>query len=72
MIRIENLVYAKKENKKFYFENLTMAPIDTDMIDYKLLTKNEKNYLLKYHLDVYSNISSLLNVKEKKWLISII
>ena len=71
-IRIENLVYAKKENKKFYFENLTMAPIDTDMIDYKLLTKNEKNYLLKYHLDVYSNISSLLNVKEKKWLISII
>ena len=30
-IRIENLIYVKK-NKKNIFENLTMAPIDKDLI----------------------------------------
>ena len=32
----------------------------------------EKNYVFKYHLDVYSNISKYLNSKEKKWLASFI
>ena len=30
-IRIENLIYVKEKKKKF-FENLTMAPIDKDLI----------------------------------------
>ena len=29
-IRIENLIYVKKEKKKFSFDNLTMAPIDKE------------------------------------------
>ena len=32
-IRIENLVYVKKLKKKLLFENLTLAPIDIDLID---------------------------------------
>ena len=71
-IRIENLVYVKKVNKKIFFENLTMAPIEKDLINFNLLTSNEKNYLFKYHLDVYSKISEYLNSKEKKWLASFI
>ncbi len=71
-IRIENLVFVKKFKKKLIFENLTMAPIEKDLINFKLLTKNEKNYLFKYHLDVYSKISKYLNVREKKWLASFI
>jgi len=71
-IRIENLVYVKKANKKIFFENLTMAPIEKDLINFNLLTSNEKNYLFKYHLDVYSKISEYLNSKEKKWLASFI
>jgi Xaa-Pro aminopeptidase len=71
-IRIENLIYAKKIKKKLFFKNLTLAPIDRDLIDFNLLTKNEKNYLFKYHYEVYSKISSLLNEKEKKWLASLI
>ena len=67
-IRIENLVYVKKENKKILFKNLTLAPIEKDLIDYKILTKYEKDYLFKYHLEVYSKISPFLNKKEKKWL----
>ena len=71
-IRIENLIYVKKIKKKIFFENLTMAPIEKDLINYKLLTKNEKNYLFKYHLKVYLNISKYLNLKERKWLASFI
>ena len=71
-IRIENLVYVKKKNKRLFFENLTMAPIETDLININLLTNFEKNYLFKYHLNVYSKISKYLNSNEKKWLASLI
>ena len=71
-IRIENLIYVKRKNGINFFQNLTYAPIEKDLINYKLLTKIEKNYLFKYHLDVYSNISKYLNVNEKKWLASFI
>ncbi len=71
-IRIENLVYVKKLKKKLFFENLTMAPIEKDLINYNLLTNFEKNYLFKYHLNVYSKISRYLNSNEKKWLASLI
>ena len=68
-IRIENLVYVKKKNKKLYFENLTLAPIDKDLINYKLLNKKEKDYLLNYHLLIYSKLSKYLTSNEKRWLI---
>ena len=71
-IRIENLVFVKKLRKKLLFENLTLAPIERELINYKLLTSAEKNYLFKYHLDVYSKISKYLNLNEKKWLASFI
>ncbi len=71
-IRIENLVYVKKKNNKLFFENLTMAPIEKDLINFNLLTRSEKNYLFKYHLNVYSKISKYLNSNEKKWLTSLI
>jgi Xaa-Pro aminopeptidase len=71
-IRIENLVYVKKVKKKICFENLTLAPIEKDLINFNLLTKSEKNYLFKYHLDVYSKLSKYLSLNEKKWLASYI
>ena len=71
-IRMENLVYVKKIKGKIFFENLTLAPIEKDLINFKLLNFYEKNYLFKYHLNVYSNISKYLNFKEKKWLASFI
>ncbi len=71
-IRIENLVYVKKNKNKIFFENLTQAPIEKDLINFELLNSSEKNYLFKYHLNVYTNISKYLNLKEKKWLASFI
>jgi len=71
-IRIENLIYIKKNKNNLHFENLTLVPIEKDLINYKLLDKNEKNYLFKYHLNIYSKYSKYLSLKEKKWLASLI
>ena len=69
-IRIENLIFVKKNNKNIFFENLTLAPIEKELINYKLLTSLERNYLFKYHLNVYSKISKYLNFEERRWLTS--
>tara|TARA_B100000579_G_scaffold400484_1_gene382183 strand:- start:10423 stop:12147 length:1725 start_codon:yes stop_codon:yes gene_type:complete len=71
-IRIENLLYVKKFKNKLFFENLTLAPIDSDLIDYKQLTTDEKNYLFKYNMLIYEKLSPFLNQKEKNWLVSLI
>ena len=71
-IRIENLVYAKKIKNKLSFENLTLVPIEKDLINYQLLDENEKDYLFRYHLKIYETYSKFLNLKERKWLASLI
>ena len=71
-IRIENLLYIKKNKKNLQFENLTLVPIETDLINYNLLNKNEKDYLFKYHLNIYSKYYKFLNKKERNWLASLI
>ena len=71
-IRIENLVYIKKMNKKLFFENLTLAPIEKELVNYKNLVKKEKDYLFNYHLNVYLKLSPFLKKDEKKWLASLI
>ena len=71
-IRIENLVFVKRIKNKIFFENLTLAPIENDLINFNLLTKLEKNYLFRYHLDVYSKLSKYLSSNERKWLASYI
>jgi len=71
-IRIENLVYAKKNKNKLTFENLTLAPIEKNLINYELLNENEKDYLFKYHLNIYSKLYNFLNREERKWLAGLI
>ena len=70
-IRIENLAFIKKINNKLRFKNLTLAPIEKDLINFNLLNAKEKNYLIKYNLNIYSKISKFLNSAEKKWLTSL-
>ena len=64
-IRIENLIYVKKNKGKLFFDNLTLAPIDKDLINFNLFNKDEKNYLFKYHMNVYSKLSKYLSKNEK-------
>ena len=71
-IRIENLIFVKKIKNEIFFENLTLAPIEKELINYDLLNKLEKNYLFKYHLNIYSKIGKFLNAKERRWLANFI
>jgi Xaa-Pro aminopeptidase len=71
-IRIENLVYVKKTKNKLFFDNLTFAPMEKDLINDELLDKTEKDYLFKYHLNIYSKYSASLNKEERKWLATFI
>jgi Xaa-Pro aminopeptidase len=63
-IRIENLIYVKKEKGKKCFENLTMVPIDKDLIDQNILNKKEKNWLNNYHSEVFKKLKNQMNYKE--------
>ena len=71
-IRIENLVHVEKNKNKTFFKNLTLAPIDTDLINFKMLNTSEKKYLFNYHMDIYAKISKFLNSNEKKWFLNLI
>ena len=63
-IRIENLIYVKRRNKRNYFDNLTMVPIDKDLIDKNILNKNEKKWLNNYHNKVFKNLKNYMNQSE--------
>ena len=67
-IRIENLVYIKKIKNKLRFVNLTLAPIEKDLINFKLLKEGEIKYLNDYHKKVYLILNSFLNKSERIWL----
>ncbi len=60
-IRIENLIYVKSSSEKMSFENLTMAPIDKDLIIRESLNKKEKKWLNKYHRTVFKNLKKSMN-----------
>ena len=59
-IRIENLIYVKGNT----FENLTMAPIEKDLIIQESLNKHEKKWLNDYHKTVFRNLVKSMNKSE--------
>ncbi len=63
-IRIENLIYVKKLKGKILFDNLTLVPIDKDLIEPSLLDKNEIGWLNSYHNKVFNSLKNLMNKKE--------
>ncbi len=74
-IRIENLVavrpaaVAKPGGKTFYcFETITLAPIDLNLIDGRLLTRFEVDWLNAYHARVRETLSPLVDAETRSWL----
>ncbi|HZL41377.1 MAG TPA: aminopeptidase P family protein [Pseudolabrys sp.] len=74
-IRIENLVLvtpapepAGGEKPLNAFETLTLAPIDRRLIDKRLLTAKERNWIDSYHAHVQEVLSPLLDEKTRAWL----
>ena len=63
-IRIENLIYVKKNKNKMSFENLTMAPIEKDLIIRENLDEKERKWLNNYHKTVFKNLIKSMNEVE--------
>jgi Xaa-Pro aminopeptidase len=73
-IRIENLVVVRRaaktggERPLLEFETLTLAPIDRALIEPKLLTDPEREWLNAYHATVRKALSPLVDPKTRSWL----
>jgi len=74
-IRLENLVLVKQngvsgENGLPYyeFETLTVCPIDTRLVDTRLLDAEERAWLNGYHKDVYRKLAPHVDSRERTWL----
>ena len=50
------------------FETLTLCPIDTRLIDRKLLTSAQRDWLNQYHKTVREALIGDLNTTEAAWL----
>ncbi len=64
-IRIENLIYVKSKR----FRQLTWVPLDKDLINEKLLSKNEIKWINIYHGKVKKNLLKFMNFEERKDLV---
>jgi Xaa-Pro aminopeptidase len=74
-IRIENLLLviaaaepAGAEKPLNAFETLTLAPIDRRLIDTRMLTAKERNWIDSYHARVQEVLSPLLDAATRAWL----
>lgn len=74
-IRIENLLLVTEaepiaggERDMLGFETLTLAPIDRNLIDTHILTRDELNWLDAYHQRVLTELSPLVSATTRHWL----
>ena len=74
-IRIENLVLvaegptaARGEKPLNAFETLTLAPIDHRLIDTRLLSNGELEWVNAYHARVRETLAPLLDRETRVWL----
>ena len=70
-IRIENLEFVKeKANKNFLcFENLTRVPLELNLINKRMLSSFETNWINNYHKKVYQDLSKLIDKDDKELLL---
>jgi Xaa-Pro aminopeptidase len=74
-IRIENLLIVKEaadikggERPMLSFETLTFAPIDRNLIDSKLLTREDLQWLDAYHARVLKDVGSQMDGAAAEWM----
>lgn len=74
-IRIENLILCQSigvtssdGRPMLDFETLTLVPIDRSLVELKLLTDDERDWLNGYHERVYDALAKFMNADEKAWL----
>jgi Xaa-Pro aminopeptidase len=74
-IRIENLILVTEDPVRtrpgkqwLRFETITLCPIDTRLVEPKLLSADEKKWLNEYHAGVRKALSPQLDAPERRWL----
>ena len=65
-IRLENMLLSiPSENGNLKFENLLFIPFDARMVDFDMLTAEEKTWLKEYHEKILSDIFPMLGSSVK-------
>jgi Xaa-Pro aminopeptidase len=72
-VRIESVVIAAAEESTEFeefcgFETVTQCPIDLDLVDVQLLSREERTWLNEYHQRVYETLAPFLSHEEQQWL----
>ena len=72
-IRIENLMIIRKNtasdnSNKLYFETISFAPFERNLIDRDILNENEVDWVNNYHETVYKKLNKRLDIETKEWL----
>ena len=68
-IRIENLLLTQEaQDGSLYFDTITLAPIDKNLIVTDMLGDKEKEWLNDYHERVFKTLSPLLDKPTADWL----
>jgi Xaa-Pro aminopeptidase len=74
-IRIEHLAFVVEDEKHstadktwYTFNAVTMCPINTELVNKKLMTSDQIKWLNDYHKKVYAELSPLLDKAHQKWL----
>jgi Xaa-Pro aminopeptidase len=74
-MRIENLITVVRDDNRsdkgieFYkFENATLCPIDTRLLNEDLMSPQQIQWLNDYHKNIWETLSPLLEDEVKKWL----
>ena len=52
----------------YRFQDVTLCPIDRKLIDKKLMTREQIDYLNAYHRKVYRKLARRLDREHKEWL----
>ena len=65
-LRLENLYFSEILNQKVKLINVTLVPYELSLIDWKLITMKERNFIKNYHKKIYENIEMYLSLSDRK------
>ena len=60
-LRIENLYVSKITNNNLKLKNITLAPYELNLVDWKLITSFERKYIKKYHQKIFNILQPRLS-----------
>ena len=67
-IRIENIICVREKTGGIEFDTITYVPIQSKMIDFSMLTEQERVWVEEYNQRVYEKLSAYLTAEENAWL----